>query len=64
MSCNLSLYDVLKITLGPVRSSASSVTRTIEIQTKEGLVEISLFACDDDLGLKSGVNEELLDIRV
>ena len=64
MNCNLNIHRVTSITIGPVKESVrpgdTYATRTIEIKTPDGDLEISLFSehVDEDH------EGELLEIKV
>ena len=63
MNFNLNIHSVASVTLGPVKenvlSGSTHATRTIEIKTKEGDFEITLFSVYVD----KDHDEPLLQVR-
>lgn len=65
MNFSLNMHNVTAISIGPVKENQVSygayATRTLEIRTKEGDFEITLFSPHVD---KDGDDVPLLEVRV
>ena len=48
MGTELNVYNVTRITIGPVEEGATRCTRTIVIHSTSGDVEINVYAEDED----------------
>ncbi len=63
MNFSLNIHSVTSVTLGPAKENISSgstyATRTLEIKTKEGDFELTLFSVHVD----SDSDEPLLEVR-
>lgn len=63
MNFNLNIHNVTSITLGPVKenvlSGSTYATRTLEVKTKEGTLEICLYSPHVD----NDHDEPLLEVR-